>query len=112
MIYILTTGSCFVAGNIELLKYLLSKGVEVDSESDAGTPLIWAAGHAQPEAVKVLLEHHANVIFVDCVFFQCYITQRTFSIYTSCGTLSIIFSGFIALQCSPFTEAYLLKLIY
>ncbi|KAJ4719683.1 Ankyrin repeat family protein [Melia azedarach] len=47
-------------GNIELLKYLLSKGVEVDSESDAGTPLIWAAGHAQPEAVKVLLEHHAN----------------------------------------------------
>ncbi|XP_050224541.1 uncharacterized protein LOC126674177 [Mercurialis annua] len=47
-------------GNIELLKYLLSKGVEVDSQSDAGTPLIWAAGHAQPDAMKVLLEHHAN----------------------------------------------------
>ncbi|XP_021621660.1 ankyrin-1 isoform X1 [Manihot esculenta] len=47
-------------GNIELLRYLLSKGVEVDSESDAGTPLIWAAGHAQPDALKVLLEHHAN----------------------------------------------------
>ncbi|XP_015582166.1 ankyrin-1 [Ricinus communis] len=47
-------------GNIELLRYLLSKGVEVDSQSDAGTPLIWAAGHAQPDALKVLLEHHAN----------------------------------------------------
>jgi len=33
----------------------------VESESDAGTPLIWAAGHGQQEAVKVLLEHHANV---------------------------------------------------
>ncbi|XVF06340.1 hypothetical protein REPUB_Repub06bG0039400 [Reevesia pubescens] len=35
-------------------------GVEVDSQSDAGTPLVWAAGHGQPDAVKVLLEHHAN----------------------------------------------------
>ena len=33
----------------------------MESESDAGTPLIWAAGHGQQEAVKVLLEHHANV---------------------------------------------------
>ncbi|KAL0005528.1 hypothetical protein SO802_013089 [Lithocarpus litseifolius] len=47
-------------GEIELLKILLSKGVDVDSQSDAGTPLIWAAGHGQPDAVKVLLEHHAN----------------------------------------------------
>ncbi|XP_023911039.1 uncharacterized protein LOC112022655 [Quercus suber] len=47
-------------GEIELLKILLSKVVDVDSQSDAGTPLIWAAGHGQPEAVKVLLEHHAN----------------------------------------------------
>ncbi|GLT80881.1 hypothetical protein SLA2020_522920 [Shorea laevis] len=47
-------------GNIELLTYILSKGVEVDSQSDAGTPLIWAAGHGQEDAVRVLLEHHAN----------------------------------------------------
>ncbi|KAL5566301.1 hypothetical protein UlMin_029465 [Ulmus minor] len=47
-------------GDIELMRHLLSKGVDVDSQSDAGTPLIWAAGHAQPEAVKVLLEHNAN----------------------------------------------------
>ncbi|XP_021904209.1 ankyrin-1 [Carica papaya] len=47
-------------GNIELLKELLSRDVEVDSQSDAGTPLIWAAGHGQQDAVKVLLEHHAN----------------------------------------------------
>ncbi|XP_007030542.2 PREDICTED: ankyrin-1 [Theobroma cacao] len=47
-------------GNIELLKYLLAKGVEVDSQSDSGTPLVWAAGHGQHDASKVLLEHHAN----------------------------------------------------
>lgn len=47
-------------GNIEMLNLILSKGVDVDSQSDAGTPLVWAAGHGQPDAVKVLLEHHAN----------------------------------------------------
>lgn len=43
------------------MRILLSKGVDVNSQSDAGTPLIWAAGHGQKDAVKVLLEHHANV---------------------------------------------------
>ena len=52
-----------LAGNIDLLKYILAKGVEVDPQSDVGTPLVWAAGHAQHDAVKVLLEHHANVRF-------------------------------------------------
>ncbi|KAK8576161.1 hypothetical protein V6N13_090638 [Hibiscus sabdariffa] len=47
-------------GNIELLKHMLAMGVEVDSQSDAGTPLVWAAGHDQHDAVKVLLEHNAN----------------------------------------------------
>ncbi|PSS35792.1 Ankyrin-1 like [Actinidia chinensis var. chinensis] len=47
-------------GEIELLRFLLSKSVDVDSQSDAGTPLIWAAGHGQQDAVKVLLEHHAD----------------------------------------------------
>lgn len=50
-----------LAGDIELLKFLLSKEVNVDSQSDAGTPLIWAAGHGQQDSVKVLLEHNANV---------------------------------------------------
>ncbi|KAH9699174.1 ankyrin repeat family protein [Citrus sinensis] len=48
-------------GNIELLTYLLSKGAEVDSESDAGTPLIWAAGHGQQEAVKPNAETEDNI---------------------------------------------------
>ncbi|BBH06711.1 ankyrin repeat family protein [Prunus dulcis] len=47
-------------GDIELLRYLISKGADVNSQSEAGTPLIWAAGHGQQDAVKVLLEHHAN----------------------------------------------------
>ncbi|XP_057960363.1 uncharacterized protein LOC131152629 [Malania oleifera] len=47
-------------GDIELMRFLLSRGVDVDSQSDAGTPLIWAAGHGQQDAVEVLLEHHAD----------------------------------------------------
>ncbi|WVZ95666.1 hypothetical protein U9M48_041400 [Paspalum notatum var. saurae] len=47
-------------GNMELMKLLLAKGVDVESESDAGTPLVWAAGHAQQDAVKLLLQHNAK----------------------------------------------------
>lgn len=43
------------------MKLLLSKGAPVDSQSDSGTSLIWAAGHGQKDAVEVLLENHANV---------------------------------------------------
>ncbi|KAJ1385124.1 Tetratricopeptide-like helical domain superfamily [Sesbania bispinosa] len=49
-----------IARDTELLEYLLSRGVNPDLESDAGTPLVWAAGHAQQAAVSVLLEHGAN----------------------------------------------------
>ncbi|KAL4200028.1 hypothetical protein AMTRI_Chr03g54340 [Amborella trichopoda] len=44
----------------ELLSILLSKGVDVDTPSDAGTPLIWAAGNCKQGTVKTLLEYHAN----------------------------------------------------
>ncbi|KAI3723122.1 hypothetical protein L2E82_34484 [Cichorium intybus] len=47
-------------GNIELMEVLLSSGVEVDSQSDAGTPLVWAAGHGQQDALKLLLKHKAD----------------------------------------------------
>ncbi|GAB2287431.1 hypothetical protein Dimus_021808 [Dionaea muscipula] len=47
-------------GDIEFVNFLLSKGVDIDSQGDAGTPLVWAAGHAQKDAVEVLLEHHAD----------------------------------------------------
>ncbi|GKC03634.1 ankyrin repeat family protein, partial [Tanacetum coccineum] len=47
-------------GHIELLELLLSVGVDVDSPSDSGTPLVWAAGHSQQGAVKLLLEHKAD----------------------------------------------------
>jgi ankyrin repeat protein len=62
-------------GEIELLRILLSKGVDVDSQSDAGTPLMWAAGLGQEDAVNVLLEHHASVslhfflVFVIFIFY-------------------------------------------
>ncbi|KAL4554605.1 hypothetical protein LXL04_037202 [Taraxacum kok-saghyz] len=48
-------------GDIELMEALLSTGVEVDSQSDAGTPLVWASGHGQQDALKLLLKHKADV---------------------------------------------------
>ncbi|KAJ0229804.1 Ankyrin repeat-containing protein [Hirschfeldia incana] len=47
-------------GEIEMLKEWLSRGVPVDSQSESGTPLIWAVGHDQKDTVQVLLEHNAN----------------------------------------------------
>lgn len=47
-------------GSLELIKALVAKGVDVDSPSDAGSPLIWAAGHDHPKAVKLLLDSGAN----------------------------------------------------
>nr|GEU46247.1 zinc finger BED domain-containing protein RICESLEEPER 2-like [Tanacetum cinerariifolium] len=41
------------SGHIELMELLLSVGVHVDSQSDSGTPLVWAA-------VKLLLKHKAD----------------------------------------------------
>lgn len=39
-----------------MVKLLLSKGVDVDLQSDAGIPLMRAAGLGQEDAVKVLLD--------------------------------------------------------
>ncbi|PHU09878.1 hypothetical protein BC332_21738 [Capsicum chinense] len=48
-------------GHIEVVKLLLSKGVNVDFQSDAGTPLMWAAGLGHEDVVEFLLEHRANL---------------------------------------------------
>ncbi|KAH9327098.1 hypothetical protein KI387_007276, partial [Taxus chinensis] len=47
-------------GCVELINLLLSKELPVDAPSDAGSPLIWAAGSDRLEAVKALLDHGAN----------------------------------------------------
>lgn len=53
--------SSLSAGHVELVKLLLLKGVGVDLRSDFGTPLMLAASRGHEDAVKVLLEHHADV---------------------------------------------------
>ncbi|PHT74888.1 hypothetical protein T459_22165 [Capsicum annuum] len=50
-----------VSGHIEVVKLLLSEGVNVDFQGDAGTPLMWAAGFCHHDVVKVLLEHRTNL---------------------------------------------------
>ncbi|KAI6692634.1 hypothetical protein NL676_020344 [Syzygium grande] len=50
----------YFAGNIEMMNFLLSKGVNIDCQSSSGSPLFYSAGCAQLDAAKFLLEHHAN----------------------------------------------------
>lgn len=47
-------------GHIELMELLISNGADVNSQSESGTPLIWAAGHGQQDALKLLLKHKAD----------------------------------------------------
>lgn len=43
-----------------MLRVLLDSGAEVNAESSAGTPLLWAAGSDNQEAVSTLLEAKAD----------------------------------------------------
>ncbi|XBH82508.1 hypothetical protein VPH35_071146 [Triticum aestivum] len=44
----------------EIARLLLSKGANVDAPSPHGTPLVAAAAHGKFNAMKILLEHHAD----------------------------------------------------
>jgi ankyrin repeat protein len=55
-IFVMTPGHC------EAIKLLLSRGLPVDTvDQQDGTPLHAALGKDKAEAVKVLLEHGADV---------------------------------------------------
>ncbi|XP_066160302.1 uncharacterized protein [Oryza sativa Japonica Group] len=49
-----------VKGHCEIVELFLSKGVDVDLYSIAGTPLLAAAISGQHSTMKILLEHHAD----------------------------------------------------
>jgi ankyrin repeat protein len=48
-------------GHCEAVRLLLSKGVEVDAINYRGTPLHMTAAKGQHQAMKILLEHGADV---------------------------------------------------
>lgn len=50
-----TVGSCNVT------EFLLSKGIPVNIDFGYGTPLHHASAARQDKAMKILLDHHANV---------------------------------------------------
>jgi ankyrin repeat protein len=55
-------------GNLENLQSLLTKdpeSVNLVDKMDYGTPLHWASVYGQAESCKLLLEHGADVKFVD-----------------------------------------------
>ena len=53
----------FSPGHSEIVKFLLSKGVDVDAISDCGAPLTLAAVKGHASTVKILLQHNADVLF-------------------------------------------------
>ena len=61
---------CFIVppGHFEAVRLLLSKGVDVDPINYIGTPLHLAASKDQDQAVKILLEHGADV---SCKYHSC-----------------------------------------
>ncbi|CDP03701.1 unnamed protein product [Coffea canephora] len=56
-------------GNKEILQLLISKGAEIDSNSESGTPLQCAALSGKGEAVKILLDNKANPNSVTQLYF-------------------------------------------
>lgn len=51
----------FTAAGCEILEILISSGARLDAKSVEGTPLQYASVHGNMSAVKILLQHHADV---------------------------------------------------
>lgn len=54
---------CSLPGHCEIVELLLSRGIGIVFDSLYGTPLHTAAAHGQCSTMKILLDHHADVIF-------------------------------------------------
>jgi len=59
----------FTAGSSTVTEFLLSKGIPVDIDYGLGTPLYHACINEQDKTVKILLNHHANVIRLTLSYF-------------------------------------------
>jgi ankyrin repeat protein len=55
-------------GNEAIVRLLLSRGATVDIAGVHGTPLHTAASYGNPGALKILLDHHADVMYISTIF--------------------------------------------
>ena len=55
-------------GNLQLVKHLLDRGINVDQIDNIGlTPLIYAATHGHNDVIKLLINHGADINHVNKV---------------------------------------------
>ncbi|XP_071938958.1 uncharacterized protein [Coffea arabica] len=67
--FLIEHGAEIMKRNKEILQLLISKGAEIDSNSESGTPLQCAALSGKGEAVKILLDNKANPNSVTQLYF-------------------------------------------
>lgn len=90
------------AGNKEMLQLLISKGAEIDINSESGTPLQCAAHSGKREAVKILLDNKANVRQipqVSAAYFSCYYVESTLSDLIFLAEMFLDFCSTVCFQC-------------
>lgn len=63
-----------------MVKFFLSIGVDIDLQSDVGTPLMWAVGHRQKDVVKVLLANVSALLPIKPLFSRIKITSHCLTI--------------------------------
>ncbi len=74
---------------------MLSSGSRVDIAVAHGTPLHIAVSFGKTGVVKILLDHHSDVITIFHVFFICIILVARYNLNDFCACVHSVFHAFI-----------------
>ena len=54
-------------GDLRTVEHLLTKGADINSHNDSGSALMWVIESNKPDIVRLLLEHHVDVDWRNCL---------------------------------------------